>query len=112
MTSPRIGAEPTPRSAKLFVFARFHAHPGGEVELEQALREVRTPTRAEPGCIEHNVYRSTRDPRLFWVHSRWRDEASFENHGQLDHTLRFVARVESLIDHPLEVSRSEALGEP
>jgi quinol monooxygenase YgiN len=44
-----------------------------------------------------------RDPRLFYIHSRWKDETAFEHHADLPHTIRFVARVEPLIDHPLDV---------
>lgn len=58
-------------------FARFHARPDEEV-LAGALREVPEPTRAEPGCLSIDVFRSTRDPRLFYTHSRWRDKAAFD----------------------------------
>jgi quinol monooxygenase YgiN len=54
--------------------------------------------------------RSIRDPRLFYIHSRWQDEAAFERHAGLPHTVRFVGRVESLIDHPLDVIRAEQIG--
>ena len=65
--------------------------------------------RAEPGCLEMGVYRSVRDPRLFWIHSRWADEAAFNLHANLPNTNRFVERAEQLIDHPFDVTRSKAL---
>jgi quinol monooxygenase YgiN len=40
-----------------------------------------------------------RDPQLFYIHSRWTDEAAFERHAGLAHTVRFVERVEPLIGH-------------
>ena len=98
-----------PGSAELFIFARFHAREGQADPVAAALREVRELTREEPGCRAHEVFRSIRDPRLFWVHSRWVDEAAFERHAELPHTTRFVARVEPLLDHGLEVSRSRVL---
>jgi quinol monooxygenase YgiN len=55
------------------------------------------------------AYRSLRDTRLFYVHSRWVDEAAFDLHGELPHTLRFVERVSRLIDHPLDVARTRPL---
>jgi quinol monooxygenase YgiN len=89
---------------ELFVFARFHAHAGREDALAAALREVVAPTRQEAGNLAIAVFRSVRDPRLFYVHSRWVDEAAFDHHGELPHTLRFVSAVEPLIDHPLDVN--------
>jgi quinol monooxygenase YgiN len=32
------------------------------------------------------VFRSIRDPRLFYIHSRWVDEAAFDTHAGLPHT--------------------------
>ena len=37
------------------------------------------------------------------------DEAAFEHHATLPHTVRFIERVQMLIDHPLDVTRSTAL---
>ncbi len=95
---------------ELFVFARFHARDGQEGAVEAAMRDVRGPTRHEPGCLAIEYYRSIRDPRLFYVHSRWSDEAAFEMHAGLPHTVRFLARVEPLIDHPLDVTRARPIG--
>jgi hypothetical protein len=38
------------------------------------------------------------------------DEAAFERHGSLPHTVRFVQRVEAVIDHSLDVTRAEPIG--
>ncbi|PYN36966.1 MAG: hypothetical protein DME01_06235 [Candidatus Rokuibacteriota bacterium] len=93
-----------------FIFARFHARRGNESAVARALLEVVAPSREEPGCLSIHAFRSTRDPQLFYIHSRWKDEAAFENHAGLPHTVRFVGRVETLIDHPLEVTRAERIG--
>jgi quinol monooxygenase YgiN len=95
---------------ELVIFARFQAGEGRAEEVAAALREVVPPTRAEPDCLGIEAFRSTRDARLFYIHSRWRDEAAFEHHATLPHTMRFIARVQTLIDHELEVSRTRPLG--
>jgi quinol monooxygenase YgiN len=95
---------------ELFVFARFHARPGHEGAVAEALRDVLGPTRGEPGCLSIHAFRSTRDPQLFYIHSRWKDEAAFDAHAGLPHTVRFVQRMEPLIDHALDVSRTERIG--
>jgi quinol monooxygenase YgiN len=95
---------------ELFIFARFHARPGNEHAAEQALRNVLGPSRQEAGCLSIHAFRSIRDPRLFYIHSRWTDEAAFETHASLPHTVRFLESMKSLTDHPLEdAARTELL---
>lgn len=92
---------------ELFIFARFHARPGQEDGVAEALRDTVAPSRDEAGCLNIHAFRSIRDPRLFYIHSRWKDEAAFEHHAGLPHTVRFIERVQPLIDHPLDVARTE-----
>jgi quinol monooxygenase YgiN len=93
----------------LFLFARFHAREGNEGAVQRALAKVVAPSREEVGCIEIHAYRSTSDPRLFYIHSRWKDEAAFEIHAALPHTVHFIETVEPLVDQPLEVSRANRI---
>lgn len=95
---------------ELFFFARFHARSGNERAVADALRDVLAPSREEPGCLSIHAFRSIRDPRLFYIHSRWKDEAAFEVHAGLSHTVRFIERVETLIDHPLDTTLVEKIG--
>jgi quinol monooxygenase YgiN len=95
---------------ELVIFGRFHARSGQEEAVAAAIGEVIPPTRAEPGCLGINAYRSIRDPRLFYINSRWRDEAAFELHAAEAHTIRFIVRVTQLIDHELDVARTTVIG--
>ena len=95
---------------ELFIFARFHARAGEAEAVAAALREVLGPTRGEPGCVAVEAFRSAQDPRLFYIHSRWADEAAFENHGGMAHTVRFIKQVEPLLDHPFDAARTVPLG--
>ena len=95
---------------ELTIFARFHAREGRQGAVEAALREQVAKVPGEPGCLSIGAYRSLRDPRLFWIHSRWADEAAFDVHAELPGTLRFIERMEALIDHPFDATRAAALG--
>jgi len=95
---------------QLFIFARFHAREGQQGSVAAALRDVVGPSRAEAGCLAIEAYRSTRDPQLFYIHSRWRDEEAFEMHAEMPHTVRFLERVQPLIDHKLDVTRAVPIG--
>ncbi len=91
---------------ELFIFARFHAKEGQEEAAAAAISEVIAPSRAEPGCRGIEAHRSLRDARLFYIYSRWIDEAAFEIHAGLPHTVRFIALMQTLVDQPLEVTRA------
>jgi quinol monooxygenase YgiN len=67
------------------------------------------PSRAEPGCLSIDGFAATRDHRLFYIHSRWVDEATFDLHATLPHTTRFVERMTPLIDHPFEATRTRVM---
>ena len=93
-----------------YVFVRLHAREGEESAVEDALREVTGPTREEAGCMSFHTFRSMRDRRLFYIHSRWVDEAAFQAHADLPHTVRFLKRVDALLDQSRDVARTEIIG--
>jgi quinol monooxygenase YgiN len=94
---------------QLDTIVRFHAREGQEETIAAAMREAAADVRAEPGCLGIDYFRCTRDPRLFYIHSRWRDESAFEIHADLPHTTRFLDRIKPAIDHELYVARVKRL---
>jgi quinol monooxygenase YgiN len=84
---------------------RFHAKEGREAEIAAAMREAAAAVRAEPGCLGIEYFRALRDPRLFYIHSRWVNEELFQVHANAPHTVRFLEQVEAAIDHELAVTR-------
>lgn len=94
---------------ELTIFARFHARDGQQDEVAAELHDTVARVKKEPGCLAIEVYRSVRDSRLFFLHSRWVNEAAFDRHVGLPETNRFVDRVQPLIDHPFDVTRTHLL---
>ena len=94
---------------ELFIFARFHVREGNEKEASAVLREQASRVRLETGCLGIHAFGSIRDGRLFYIHSRWIDEAAFNIHADLPSTIQFVKRMENLIDHPFEATRASQL---
>jgi quinol monooxygenase YgiN len=94
---------------ELYIFARFHARAGQEEAVAAALHDILPPSREEPGCLSIHAFRSMGDPRLFYIHSRWQEEAAFEIHAGLPHTVRFLERIDALVDVPREVTRARTL---
>ena len=95
---------------EIFTFVRFHASPGNDDAVAAALHEVMAPTRHEPGCLGINAFRSTRDPSLFYFHAHWVDDAAFDRHLAMPHTVRFTEQVSALIDRPVGLARTSRIG--
>lgn len=95
---------------ELYVFVRLRVREGEERAVEEAVLEVMGPSREEAGCLSIHVFRAMRDRRLFYIHSRWVDEAALQAHAKLAHTRRFLERVDALLEVPLEVTRTEMIG--
>ena len=89
---------------------RFEPRPGKDQEFRDELLRVANPTRAEPGCIAINIFESLRAPFTFAIHSEWVDEAAFELHAQLPHTVRFVDAARKLLSHPIDGLRTQHMG--
>ena len=110
LTEVDEGSQKKDRPMEVFIFARFHAKEGEERALGEAIREEIQQAKSDHGCLAINAYASSGDTRLFFVHSRWVENAAFEAHAATPHTLRFIELAESLIDHPLDVNRTQVLG--
>jgi quinol monooxygenase YgiN len=89
---------------------RFEPLPGKEMEFREELLRVAEPTRAEVGCLALHIFESLREPTGFAIHSEWVDEAAFESHMQLPHTVRFLGAAEKLLTHPVTGMRSREIG--
>ena len=91
---------------ELAIIGEFRARPGREHELDALIRKVVPQTRREATCLAISAFRSNKDAALFYVHSRWSDEAAFEVHARLPHTVEFIDSVTPLITaHKVEVAR-------
>jgi len=89
---------------ELALIVRFHARREHEQAAAIALSEQVGLVRNEPGCVGRR-HAFTRDAGVFFTHSRWSDEVTFDVHTGLTGTRRFMNVMEELIDHPIDVSR-------
>lgn len=67
------------------IIARYKARAGEEDRVEAALRNMREPSRAEPGNLDYQVLRDPRQPAVFVLYERYADEAAFAAHQATDH---------------------------
>ncbi|QPF82733.1 antibiotic biosynthesis monooxygenase [Bradyrhizobium genosp. L] len=94
---------------QLYFFAQFYAAPGNEGAVEAALHKVAAPSREEAGCRQFHVFRGSRDRTRFVIHSIWTDEAAFDFHATLPHTVEFLATMKGLVDRPPDLCRTEII---
>ena len=88
---------------------RFEPREGKEGEFREALRQVIEPTRAEPGCLAIHVFESLRARFVFAIHSEWVDEAAFDLHARLPHTVRFLAAAKEFLTHPVQGLKAQEI---
>lgn len=84
---------------------RFEPLSGKEAEFRNEILQVSERSRTELGCLRLDVFESLREPLIFAIHSEWVDEASFELHGTLPHTVRFLEAAGKLLAHPIQALR-------
>jgi quinol monooxygenase YgiN len=89
---------------------RFEPLPGKAAEFREELLRVIECTRTERDCLSIRAFEALREPLVFAIHSEWTDEAAFERHAQLPHTVRFIAAAERLLPHPVEGLRLREIG--
>ena len=94
----------------LHFMVRLAPLPGKEAAFREELLRVVEPSRAEIGCLSIHVFESLREPFVFAIHSEWADEAAFEFHTTLPHTVRFLAAAETLLTHSVQGLRLHHIG--
>jgi quinol monooxygenase YgiN len=88
---------------------RLEPRRGAEAEFREELLRVVAASRAEPGCLAIHAFEALREPTEFAIHSEWVDEAAFDQHAQMPHSIRFVAAAERLLTHPIQGLRSREI---
>lgn len=85
--APRTARARTPQApaGKLTAVTLIHGIPGREQELERHLLSLAAPTRAEPGCLRYDLYRSPERRHEFMRFEVWRSAAALEAHKQMPH---------------------------
>ncbi len=98
-------------STDLIVIASAKAKLGHTKELEQALREVAEPTRAQPGCVLFSLYRSAENPSVIIGFERWASREDHERHLQGAHVQRLMSAMNDLLVEPPQISSYEIVDE-
>jgi quinol monooxygenase YgiN len=96
----RSNLQTSSKTTEIVVLATAKAKPGKEPDLEQALREAAAPTKAQHGCLQFELYRSTEDPAVITAFERWSSNEDHERHLQGDHIKTLMTRFDGILAAP------------
>jgi quinol monooxygenase YgiN len=89
----------------LVLIARMRAKPGQQARLQQELRRLVTPTRAEPGCITYDLHESQTDPAQFMFYEVWKSPADLDAHFETPH-MKAMKKIErEIIEGEMDLSK-------
>jgi len=79
--------------------ATLTAKPGQQDALEQALRALVAPSRAEVGCGQYDLHRDLADPQVFYVIEQWASDEVLQAHNASAHFQQFQSSAGDTIEH-------------
>ena len=97
-------------SATVKVVAVLVARPGKADELRALLAGMVSPSRAESGNLQYNLWQDNADRRRFVVEERYRDDAAAAAHHATPHFTHYLSTIGDLAERtalvldPLEVA--------
>ncbi|WP_116139255.1 putative quinol monooxygenase [Trinickia diaoshuihuensis] len=91
------------------IFATFEPRPGIEEAVMAALQEALIPTRAEPGCIRFDLYRSESAPTTLHLFEIFAAPDALAAHRQTEHYQAFRRKIDPLLARPPVVVRLKAV---
>lgn len=90
-------------SESVAVVASFIPKPSHEKQVEQVLRGMISPTRAEPGNQRYELYAGNGAPAVFVLLEMYKDQAAVEAHRGTEHYKAYRARIGDLLSEPIKV---------
>ena len=96
-------------SKQITTIARLKAKPGAEARLEEALKSLIEPTRAESGCIDYTMHRDLEEPGVYYFYDNWRSQEDLGAHFEMPHMKRIIEIAPDVLAEPLKLIRLEKL---
>lgn len=88
--------------------ATLIAKPGQQHALEQHLRALVEPTRAEAGCGQYDLHQDQANPLAFYMIEHWSSEEALQAHDASAHIQHFRDQAGDFLEH-FELKRLRAL---
>jgi len=92
----------------IIVTGHVIARPDTQEAVEQLAVEHVLRSRAEPGCMSHEVSRDVQQPLRFVFVERWNDMAALQAHFRVEASRKFAQSMASLCQEPPQIDIYEA----
>ncbi|WP_010458124.1 putative quinol monooxygenase [Acidovorax radicis] len=92
----------------IIVTGHVIARPDTQEAVEQLAVEHVLRSRAEPGCISHEVSRDVQQPLRFVFVERWESMAALQAHFRVEASRTFAQSMASLCQEPPQIDIYEA----
>ena len=96
-------------SKQITTIARLKAKPGAEARLEELLKSLIEPTRAESGCIDYTMHRDLEEPGAYYFYDNWRSQEDLDAHFETPHIKRVLEIAPEVLAEPLKLIRLEII---
>jgi quinol monooxygenase YgiN len=96
-------------SKQITTIARLKAKPGAEARLEELLKSLIEPTRAESGCIDYTMHRDLEEPGAYYFYDNWRSQEALDAHFEMPHMKRIIEIAPEILAEPLKLIRLEII---
>lgn len=80
-------------------------------ELKNALLQLISPTRSEPGCIYYILFEDNKNKGTFYMWEAFQDKNAFEFHIETEHFKNFINRVNEWMNDPIQLIELEKISE-
>ena len=87
----------------IIISASFVVRPAQREQIIALCSEHSARSRAEAGCISHNIYADCDDPARLFFHEEWQDEAAVAAHFAVPASGDFVKRLTALVGAQPEI---------
>jgi quinol monooxygenase YgiN len=92
------------------VIALIKAKKGMEERVDEELRRLLAPTRAEEGCLNFDMHQALEDTSRFMFHENWTTESALRAHFETPHIKHWLTQTDELLAEPLDVSIWKRVG--
>jgi len=79
--------------------ATLIARPGQQDALEQHLRALIEPTRAEAGCGQYELHQDLANPLAFYMVEQWASDEALQAHDASAHIQHFRNQAGAFLEH-------------
>lgn len=92
------------RQAPFVLVSRFKPRSGMETALYDELYEIAQQSRQEAGCQLYIMHQSLDDQGTILLYVIWESQAALDSHQQTDYFKQFIAKSDTLLIEPIDVS--------